>query len=630
MKKNWTFFAIIYTYCFLCLNLNAQDKPIIRIYISDKTQTVQGEKFYVHTVEKGQTLYSIAIAYGVTIDEITKINFITDNLIGVGEDILIPFKSKLPKQEKTQPKTIENNYIFHQVEAGETLYSIAKKHNISINDIKTANPNLSENIKEKQIINIPNEDNKHIEGNKIAPPDTSSFVENDAYFIHTVKRKETLFSIANHYVVPIKDIIALNPEAENGLKIEQNLKIPKHIKFDNELKFVEVQLTDTLKSKPLKVFNDCKTLELKKELNVALFLPLYLSEVNNINTNFESHLYQRERHNTPKSFGHIQFYQGFALALDSLRKMGVSTNLHVFDLADNTETAKNVLLNPNMLKMDLIVGPFHENSFRIICNFAKENNITILNPEIIFNEKPLSYSKLINIPLPYQKQLEQYVRYLKTNHKKDNIILVHNNTSQEKNIIGIFKNHWNNLNHLDSTLKYNEVIYTQSALTGIMNNVKKNKNNLILCFSTNEAFVSNFIRKLSEIQNEQNNLILFGLPSWQRFSNLELAYLEKLKHHYFSTNYINYNDSLVKNFIGDFRENYAIEPNEQALLAYDLGLYFVYALHNYGDNFFDCINKIPIKPHTGLNFNFNSKTTTFDNEYLHFLRYEGFSVIKYN
>ena len=82
-----------------------------------------------HTVAKGDTLYSLAKKYGVTVDEIRSANSMSGNDLYAGQKLTIPVK--------TQPRQI--TYESYTVKAGDTLYSIARRHEISVEELREIN-----------------------------------------------------------------------------------------------------------------------------------------------------------------------------------------------------------------------------------------------------------------------------------------------------------------------------------------------------------------------------------------------------------------------------------------------------------------------------------------------------------
>jgi len=152
-----------------------------------------------HTVSKGESLYSIANKYGTTVNELKKLNNLTSNTLSIGQVLKLP--------GTTEESTI-NTYT---VKSGDTLYSIANKYNLSVNELKNLN-NLSSNT-----LSI---------GQTLKIRETSSDIITEDYDYYTVKVGDTLYFIANKYNTTPEEIKLLNNLTDNTLMIGQLIKIP--------------------------------------------------------------------------------------------------------------------------------------------------------------------------------------------------------------------------------------------------------------------------------------------------------------------------------------------------------------------------------------------------------------------
>ena len=105
----------------------------------------ENQSYFLHTIEKGQSLYSIASMYNISQADIVKLNPGSDDKIYVGRALRIP-----RTDANTQKET------FHTIAPGETLYRLTVKYNVSAKAICDANPGLSaENFRIGQVIQIP-------------------------------------------------------------------------------------------------------------------------------------------------------------------------------------------------------------------------------------------------------------------------------------------------------------------------------------------------------------------------------------------------------------------------------------------------------------------------------------------
>jgi LysM repeat protein len=116
------------------------------------TKVVDGIKYRVHTVSKGETLYKISKSYACTVDELTKLNKNSAS-IKPGDALLIPIKGSAATKPTNATAVV--NVKNHTVKKGETLNKIAKAYGISVADLKSANGFTSDEIRIGQIIKIP-------------------------------------------------------------------------------------------------------------------------------------------------------------------------------------------------------------------------------------------------------------------------------------------------------------------------------------------------------------------------------------------------------------------------------------------------------------------------------------------
>ena len=173
-------------------------KPINRIFLFLLFISVsyaisyaqENQSYFLHTIEKGQSLYSISKMYNVTTSDIIRLNPGCDEKIYAGQTIKIPTGKESQKGE-----------TFHTIQAGETLYKLTTMYNVSAKDICEANPGLSaENFRIGQVIVIPAKvtDSEEIIMNEVKaaqttkPVTTSTPLKPNCRDMHKVERKEIL------------------------------------------------------------------------------------------------------------------------------------------------------------------------------------------------------------------------------------------------------------------------------------------------------------------------------------------------------------------------------------------------------------------------------------------------------
>lgn len=185
----------------------------------------QQEKAFEHKVSKGETITQIAKNYNVTVAEIYKVNPGSENGIQENTVLIVPNNKSISYMLKRNNLDVKK-YTQHQVTSKETLYSIAKQHNISVEELEKLNTEmLISGLKEGQVLNV-----AIVNPNQILSTKKVDLLDNQ----HQVAPQETLFSIARKYNVSVKDLDNLNSEIlKEGLKISQIITIPNKKKTIN-------------------------------------------------------------------------------------------------------------------------------------------------------------------------------------------------------------------------------------------------------------------------------------------------------------------------------------------------------------------------------------------------------------
>ncbi len=153
-----------------------------------------------YIVQKGDSLYQIAIRFNTTVDKIKEVNNLTSNNLSIGQVLTIP------KSDNNQ----NTNNITYTVQKGDTLYQIASKFNTTVDQIKKINNLTSNNLSIGQVLTIPKTNNNQTQNN----------------ITYTVQKGDSLYQIANKFNTTVEAIKKANNLATNTLQINQKLTIP--------------------------------------------------------------------------------------------------------------------------------------------------------------------------------------------------------------------------------------------------------------------------------------------------------------------------------------------------------------------------------------------------------------------
>lgn len=207
-------------------------------------ETINGKVFVIHKVDEKETLYSISRRYHASVDEIRQFNAGAANGLEIGQILKVPYT---PKQKTGVPP----GATIHKVAPKETLFSIAKTYNVSLDDIKNWN-NLTDNalsVGQELVIR------KKSATSTVATAQPVSVSTVKKGSTHTVGEKETMYSIARQYGITVDQLKQWNNLETTELKIGQVLKVSE----DQQAKTEEPVKTTPTQTAPVVTQNQTST-----------------------------------------------------------------------------------------------------------------------------------------------------------------------------------------------------------------------------------------------------------------------------------------------------------------------------------------------------------------------------------
>lgn len=209
-------------FCVTLLLLLPNEQVFAQNLSENEIVVIQGEKFVMHHVRTGETIYSLTKKYGITQVVLEQNNPEIDKGLTIGQVLKIPYAEGVNfKNAPTTQKGDPSGFIKYKIESrNETAYSIAKKYGITVEELYAYNPTVKK-FKKRTKLNIPYWEEAEVESTEIE--ETTKKTESDV-ITHNVVSGETLYSLAKKYGTTEQEIIALNPGAEQ-LKTGMSLKI---------------------------------------------------------------------------------------------------------------------------------------------------------------------------------------------------------------------------------------------------------------------------------------------------------------------------------------------------------------------------------------------------------------------
>ena len=543
------------------------------------TKKVNGIEYYIYTVQPSEGMFSISRRFGVKQADINNANPQIQDGLKAGMQILVPVTAENKKHiQKSVNKTVTTTgpeFIQHKVEKKQTLFAISRLYNVSQEDIKKYNPEAEKGLREGMILQIPKaakESQKPVENAETIkyekPLEQVSNTENKNYIIHVVQENETLYSISKKYNVDIVSITQLNPGSATSIGLGSELKIPKKESPVKSIFSKEASDTKVRNSEinPIHQNNESpKITDNQKPIKISFLLPFMLDQVKV----------------DPGTERFLDFYGGSLIAIQEAKKNGVSFEIYTFDTEKSVEKLTEVLNNPELKSMDLIIGPAFSSQVALMGQFARENKVKALIPftakvpEIENNPYLFQFNPGLEANLKFSKEL--LLGKLKNYH----VIFAE---IQDVNSFDDGKNWSDNLqDELSKAHKtFSRLELSNSGDTDFSKVLKRGEKNLIIFNTDKYGMISSFLPALKEKEKEYN-IVLFEQYSWLNQPN------KLIQNVYISPFIVNLNPVELSLFDVQFDQFFKRQASSDVprydLLGYDLTNYFISVIHRYGTRF---------------------------------------------
>ena len=589
---------------------------------SDKIETISGKKYYIHTVQKKQTVYSICKLYDITEKDLAADNPILFDGLKEGQELKIPVITASPKSK---------DYIYHTVEAHQTAYSIAHKYSITVDDLFLLNPEaknglkIGQELKIKKKTAIPN--NTQVTEVKTKPvvvtnvnpkPVVKTPTDSIRYIKHKVKKKETLYSISKQYSITADDILNANPTVKaDGLKKGTIINIPVKVeKIEEELAWEgnDTSIADT----SLSDTSDCTlspVFESERVIKIGLLLPFDL-DIKTLNLEIA----KQEKSPTairPNTKPFFEFYQGLLLSLKQFKKDGFSFELYVYDTKKSPYTAKVIITKPEIKQLDFIIGPIYKNVFDTVVKYIPAG-IPIINPLIDVSASLSKSNTIIQNRTSKAVLYQNIVKYV-SKFNTANLIIIHNGKKNELELIEKYKEIL--ISSIDSTkdsITIKSINFNDGKRKAIEAAIVKGRPNIVLIPSSDQGFITNVITNL-HVAAVKDSVILIGMEKWLKY-NIEVKYYHSLNLTVFRNRYIDYDNDKVIKFQKEFINEYVGAPSIYSFVGYDTFKCYTNAFTSLTDNISNCLDKYS---ENGLSQKFSFEKT--DNHFVN----KGLFIVQY-
>ena len=544
--------------------------------------SLNGPKYYIHTVQAGETLYGLSKTYAVGERVIVENNPETAAGLKAGTNLKIPYVSSLAEQ--MPEKKLRRTFTKHYVAKGETLYGISREYEIPIQTIIEDNPSLDpirlrpgERILiRKKKIGSEDEAGSRAQWEEYRSSLNSIAAPGDAY--HIVRQGETFYSLSNHYGISEEELSRLNDGLKpSELKAGAMIKVPSAetpapAQPETPAEEPETPVpADTLEqSKPFGEV-EFRALKPSETLKVALLLPLS-TQAAGANTNY------------------LEFYQGFLLGLDSVKtRYGYSVDLTLFNTGRDKEKVEEFMKSEEFRRSDLIVGPIYEEETHAVVRFAEKRRIPVVSPlahienlgsDALFQLAPAPAHKYDKIVDSLDDRRITLIYTADTDHEFEAEILA---------LLGDreYRKHTYKYEHPNDIAKHRS--YSPADLTPLLNN---EENNLFIIMADNEVDVDRILAALASADTSITTrgrivprFAVLGNARWNRYSNIDRAMFFKDRVIFLTTYHAKRDTDAVRAFDGAYIRAFGTLPTLYSYRGFDTAMIFCPAM--FGDIEYD-------------------------------------------
>ena len=592
--------------------------------------SANAQSYKYHTVKKGETVFSISQEYNIDEEDIYKYNPDARNGIGINEKLVIP----IGDTETADNTSSSVEFKEHRVEKKETLYSLSKEYNVSIEDIKRYNKQLySKELQNGELIKIPVKTVEKPKAEKtvsrVAQTKPQKYSKTRE---HIVLPKETKYGIARKYGMTVKELNEMNPQVEvlqPGMMIRVGTDVLKDepvIITDDRFSFYEVKPLETLYSlsqrfgvsqDSLKSLNPALKEGLKsgmvlkvpaaegsealegdgldyegsvntktdlrnslsnlKTKNIVLLLPYHLNKIEEDSLDTYKNVILNERVVRIS----LDFQSGVLMALDEAKSLGISTNMEVYDTKQNASEVANIINSHNFNNVDAVIGPLLQTTTEAAASRLESKNIPVINP--LSNRSMRGYKNLFQSRPTEEIMQEAMLKYIARNSAGKNVIIVADGKSfQVKNQLSSMLPSAKFVNPTDNFV-------SDEKFSSLMS---PEKPNWVILESDNINVVSSATSALNRLARDFNvTLLTTNKNNAYESDIISNNHLGKLQFHYPSVDK-EYDSEASKDFIDAYKARYSTAPNQYAIRGYDLTMDVLLRLAT-AENLYQSFEKFP-------------------------------------
>lgn len=559
--------------------------------------TIAGQSFYVHTVQAGETFYSLSKLYNTDEKTIRAYNPIVIDGLKQGQMLKIPAGASA--QKELSARKMNKLFDTHIVNKGETALAISKRYGISLATLMEDNPGLDPaHLSIGQKINVRIKSQGEASSSDI-DQELGEYSQtlnaiSPRFTHHVVAKGETLYTLSKLTGIPADTIFKYNATVlQDGLKYGSILKLPipasevgpSLATAGGVTTNIPVPVDDDMEA-PTSGYpaNESPTVVPLTPLTPALSGPVQVKHID-MTAPIKVAVMLPVRVGGTSDRRYLEFYQGVLLALDELKATGVSSQVDLFNTAHSTAEASRLLNESAVQQADLIIGPVYESNFVPVANYATQHGTPIVSP--------LAAMKEAGSPLVFEAAPSDAFKYTKLQDEfspSNNIVVVSATSNNDPEMLSEI------VPLLPSSAR--KVTYVKgSGGNAVENWLDLDKTNVFVVLSQNEQMTEEILASISSVQNSRISrgqncppIKVVGSSRWPRFQNIDKNLFFKLNLRYTTNYHADRGNERVADFDRRYVAAFSSLPSMYSYRGYDVAKLFVGAIKLHGDEFTSYIN----------------------------------------
>lgn len=452
-------------------------------------------------------------------------------------------------------------YYSHIVLERQTLYSISKAYNVTIDQIYEANPAVkAEGLKKNAIILIPEtvQDSRNIPERQ--PKQKQKKTGSDEYIIHTVKWYENLEAISEKYGVPVEAIMEVNGLTGNKLRKRQKLMIPVGGTWSVQAAADTTAVQAAAEDSPVRKQEETAIAAESGKVNAVLVMPF-------------------DAHGMKPRTGSIDFYSGTLMAVKELGDRGADIDLNVYDASGGVIPVTEERLGLS----DIVIGPVSAGDLAKTLEKCPDHTFIVSPLDHRAEYLASEHANFIQVPTPSLLLYEDLAEWIREDRQSEDekVIVIYEKGARNIETMGVMSTILEKDGIPFSTFSYS-ILEGRDVQEPLMQMMNQNAANRVLVMSESEAFVNDVVRNLNLLIHSEYDVVLYGPSKIRSFETIEVDNLHNTRLHTSIAYYVDYDDPAVMDFVRKYRALYNTEPTPYAFQGYDIASYFLGMVSEYG------------------------------------------------